>query len=276
MSDNIKDTLIDNDFLVTEGIWGKCDAQEKLNYPSDGNDTCFQLEDKSFWFKHRLNIINNLVTKYLPKGTTFLDVGGGNGQIASELQKNGYSSWLVEPSISGAKNALTRGVQNICCSTLKEAKLKNIDAIGAFDVIEHLDDDLGFINTAYDSLSKDGLLFLTVPAHSLLWSSADDLAQHTRRYSKNDLIRILSDKFNIIFISNFFGILLIPVLFLRVLPYRLGIQKKLTDDGEHGSNKGIIVKIINLFLSREKRVITKKKKRIGTSLVVVAKKWKST
>jgi hypothetical protein len=49
-------------------------------YPDEGNEACFQIEDQSFWFRHRNDCIRELAQNLPPKwkGPIF-DGGGGNG-----------------------------------------------------------------------------------------------------------------------------------------------------------------------------------------------------
>ena len=63
--------------LGDNGIWYTQDNQS-ISYPSEGNESCFLVEDHSFWFKHRNNCIVSVVKSYPPedKGTIF-DIGGG-------------------------------------------------------------------------------------------------------------------------------------------------------------------------------------------------------
>ena len=56
-------------------IWYSQD-NESISYPSDGNETCFLIEDHSFWFKHRNNCIVSVVKSYPPEdnGAIFVDL----------------------------------------------------------------------------------------------------------------------------------------------------------------------------------------------------------
>jgi len=54
------------------------------------------------------------------------------------------------------------------------------DAIGAFDVIEHIEEDIEVIRSARAALVKNGILVVTVPQHAWLWSGADEHAHHKR------------------------------------------------------------------------------------------------
>jgi hypothetical protein len=46
--------------LGDDGIW-RAGEQEPISYPQEGNDRCFEIEDKSFWFQHRNACIVELV-----------------------------------------------------------------------------------------------------------------------------------------------------------------------------------------------------------------------
>ena len=47
---------------------GKAEG-EAISYPEEENEACFQIEDQSFWFRHRNDCIRELVRNFLPKGT---------------------------------------------------------------------------------------------------------------------------------------------------------------------------------------------------------------
>jgi SAM-dependent methyltransferase len=64
---------------------------------------------------------------------------------------------------------------------------KRFDAVGFFDVIEHVDDDLSALKNARDVLTEQGLVLITVPAHMWLWSDHDEVNEHKRRYAKHQL-----------------------------------------------------------------------------------------
>ncbi len=72
---------------LKDGIWFT-DHNSAISYPEEGNDACFQVEDSSFWFKHRNACIAKVVENYKPEGM-FLDVGGGNGFVSSMLASKG-------------------------------------------------------------------------------------------------------------------------------------------------------------------------------------------
>lgn len=207
-----------------EGIWHG-EKTEKFSYPASGNNLCFEIEDKSFWFQHRNACIIELVKRFPPQGKgPIFDVGGGNGFVAKGLADAGWDVVLVEPGSAGARNAKKRGLQHVVCATTQTAGFKNgcLPAIGVFDVTEHIKDDVGFLKHLHDLLEPGGMLYLTVPAYNLLWSDADIYAGHFKRYNFKTLEKLCSaTKLNVRFLTGVFSWLIAPLLIFRALPYRL-------------------------------------------------------
>jgi hypothetical protein len=99
--------------------------------------------------------------------------------------------------------------------------------MGLFDVVEHVKDDGGFVQTVRQLLVPGGWLYITVPSYQLLWSATDIEAGHFRRYTRRQLSSLLTDAgFRIEYLSYFFWILPLPILVARSLPWRLGIARR--------------------------------------------------
>ena len=43
-------------------------ASEAISHPEEGNEACFDVEDQSFWFRHRNDCIRELVRNFPPRG----------------------------------------------------------------------------------------------------------------------------------------------------------------------------------------------------------------
>ena len=61
---------------------------------------------------------------------------------------------------------------------------RHYDLIGAFDVIEHIEDDAAALASIAAKLKPGGKFVMTVPAHQWMWSAHDVVNHHKRRYSK--------------------------------------------------------------------------------------------
>jgi SAM-dependent methyltransferase len=254
-----------------------------VSYPADGNAVCFQLEDESFWFKHRNRCILEAVRQFGPAGR-IVDVGGGNGFVARALIDAGYKTTVLEPGEEGAENARRfRKIPDVICGTLDGAGLapESVPAAGLFDVLEHIEDDGAFLATLRAVLVPGGVVYLTVPALQWLWSITDVEAGHFRRYSTSDLRRTFERAgFEVLYVTYFFEILLVPFFLLRTLPYKLGLGKPRDASdyhGEHTAGGGMISAILARLLARETGAIAERRTMwTGTSCLVVARKARTS
>ena len=222
--------------LVEPGYFTPTVAVEKhISYPSVGNEDCYLLEENSQWFQARNKLLETVFIDH-PFSGDFVDIGAGNGYQLSFFQKGifnrlGIKSGMCEPGIVGCTNAANRGVENVYCCLFDELPVEefNIGAIGLFDVIEHIEDDVSFLIDISKRVPEGTNIYITVPALKSLWSSEDENAGHFRRYNTNDVQRILDNtNLRLIYSSYFFSYYVPFVWLLRVLPERIG--RKYTKD----------------------------------------------
>ncbi len=155
-----------------------------------------ELEDKSFWFRARNRLIVELVSELTTPGSSFLEVGCGTGYVLQALADDcGLSVTGAELFSDGLEYARRRLPQ----ATFVELDARSMpfrdafDSVGAFDVIEHIEDDMAVLQGLHRALRPGGYLFLTVPQHRWLWSDADTHAHHVRRYARAELVARLKD-----------------------------------------------------------------------------------
>jgi len=262
--------------LLEDGVWVSRDRSE-ISYPEEGNQACLQIEDSSFWFKHRNDCIVEAMRQFRPAGT-ILDVGGGNGFVSAAIKQAGMEPLLLEPGRQGIKNARTRGLAPVICSTLHDAGFKpgTVPAAGLFDVLEHIENDLDFLKELREVLVTEGRVFLTVPAYNFLRSDDDDEAGHFRRYT----VRSLSDcqraaGFEVEFATYIFFFLPLPIFLFRTLPSRLFKSKRTKTDKiqlEHGLSSNFVGIILDKLFDFEVRFIRNRKPiPFGGSCLLVAR-----
>ncbi|MDQ0358102.1 SAM-dependent methyltransferase [Rhodoplanes tepidamans] len=246
-----------------------------VSYPADRAGVA-EIEDISFWFRHRNAVLCEACRRFGRPGP-FLDVGGGNGAVARALSAQGADILVVEPGAEGAEIAASRGLPVVEGLVEPDAFVEeSVANVGAFDVIEHVADDLALLRLLHRLLAPGGMLFLTVPANTWLWSSDDDFAGHVRRYSASGLAALVTSAgFGVVYSSYFFAPLVLPVLLLRALPSRLGLRRvstaaaTLRDHRRHG----IVESAIEACLAREaRRLAAGKRPRQGTSILLVARR----
>jgi SAM-dependent methyltransferase len=259
--------------------WWTSRTVSAVSYPEEGNAACFAVEDSSFWFRHRNRCILQAIKSFPPSGA-FFDVGGGNGYVARAIQDSGLDVVLVEPGFSGVRNALKRGIRQVVRATLKDAGVLpgTLPAVGLFDVIEHIGDDSGFLAEINRLVIPGGRVYITVPAYQWLWSGEDILAGHSRRYTVPALRRLLENAGCAVeFATYFFSFLPLPILLLRVLPYRLGLASKEIADSDvrsdHDPGNPLVERLLQKLTRRElSRIAGLRPLRFGGSCMVVARK----
>lgn len=265
--------------LGEDGIW-RSKHTENISYPSDGNEKFFSIEDNSFWFKHRNNCIVTIVNVFPPKNNeTIFDIGGGNGFVSLGLANAGFDVAVLEPGVAGASQAKNRGIKNVICATTNTAKFKqhSLPAAGLFDVIEHIEDDVAFLQSIRGLIKEEGYLYATVPSYSFLWSDEDIYAGHFRRYTLEGISDVLrSAGFQVEFSSYIFRFLPLPVFLLRVLPYKLGLSEGVRNtekiSRDHAVKRGITGKILESLSQPEiENLREKNPMKFGGSCLIVAK-----
>lgn len=265
--------------MGNDGIW-YAGSHENIAYPEDGNANCFNIEEASFWFQHRNQCIVAAIKLYPPvAGGAIFDVGGGNGYVAHTLKTSGYEVVLVEPGQTGSLNAMKRGIDTVICATLDGAHFRSeaLPAVMAFDVIEHVKNDIAFLKTINRILIPDGRLYITVPSFQFLWSSEDEYGGHYRRYTVHSLSeQLLNLGFRVDYATYIFRFLPIPIFLMRSIPYRLGVKADITPkkiQGAHSLPVGIMQSKLQKMLKREISNIKKRAPmRFGASCLVVASK----
>jgi SAM-dependent methyltransferase len=253
------------------------DASRSISYPDDGNRIYFGIEDDSFWFQHRNDLLLDALKRFPPAGV-FVDVGGGNGYVTSALQDAGWDAILLEPGIDGVRNAKIRGVRHIVNAEWEEAVFppRSLGAVGLFDVLEHIADDSAFVRSIVSRLMPGGRLYVTVPAHRWLWSFEDGRAGHMRRYTRKTLLGlVLQAGLEIDVISHAFAFLTLPIFLLRrlALPSRRRQEMAMQAFRDHGHTRRVLLRSVLVRLCAWERRLLKRgwSLPLGSSLLVVAR-----
>ena len=69
---------------------------------------------------------------------------------------------------------------------------ESLDLVVAFDVLEHLEDDVSAAKGIFNALRPGGLFVVAVPADPKLWSAHDEAVGHVRRYTRPTLTALLA------------------------------------------------------------------------------------
>lgn len=179
------------------------------------------LEAQNFWFRSRNQLITWALRKYCKSFQSFLEVGCGTGYVLSGVSKEFPGATLIGSEIftAGLGLAVTRlpNVKFIQMDARNIPYCEEFDVIGAFDVLEHIEEDITVLREVHSALNTNGFLVLTVPQHRWLWSPVDEYACHVRRYSASELHQKLeSAGFEVVRSTSFVSLLLPAMLLSRV------------------------------------------------------------
>ncbi|MCU0481340.1 MAG: class I SAM-dependent methyltransferase [Anaerolineae bacterium] len=195
-------------------------AQVNDTYESDFFTTLAQLEKGHFWFEGRNQLLLWAVKKHFPHIKNLFEIGCGTGFVLQQFAHHlhGVTLFGSDLLVDGLRFANER----VPSATLFQTDARNIpyyqefDLIGAFDVIEHIEEDELALAQMFKALKPGGGLIISVPQHQFLWSVVDDMSYHKRRYHKQDLVqKVEKAGFKVIKTTSFVSLLLPLMLLTR-------------------------------------------------------------
>jgi SAM-dependent methyltransferase len=242
--------------------------QSEVSFPSDWyNPEVANIEAEGIWAETRaLRILEFLKENGI---RVIWEVGSGNGNVAIPLRKSGIAVIGIEPLRSGVEGLANNGFAAYW-GTLEDLAFPDasIEAIGIFDVLEHLEQPEIVMTEIRRVLKPGGLLITTVPANQWLFSDFDLSIGHFRRYSRKSLQKLLvqngfsSNKIQYIFLA-----LILPALILRTIPYKLGRRKNFKSEIYANSGLDKLMRILKPLLKAILMVERKLPLPIGLSLI---------
>ena len=149
-----------------------------------------ELDDRHWWYRARRKILAELIRREVQPAAhaRILEIGCGTGHNLAMLSGFGHVDGLELDDEAAALSEKRLG-RVIIRSPLPELEgvSNDYDLIGAFDVIEHIDDDHAALAAIATRLKPGGKFMMTVPAHPWMWTAHDVANHHKRRYSKRSL-----------------------------------------------------------------------------------------
>lgn len=179
------------------------------------------VEAQHFWFAGRRKLIRAVVARIaqaLPSGCRVIELGCGTGNILAALADacpSGriFGMDLFHEGLAFARRTATAFL--VQGDATRSPFSVGFDIVGAFDVLEHVENDAGMLREIRSLLNPGGKFVLTVPAYQWLWSGFDELSHHQRRYDEGELGRKLrSAGFQVISMCPFMMIM-VPLMWWR-------------------------------------------------------------
>jgi SAM-dependent methyltransferase len=214
-------------------------------------------ESGNFWFRSRNRLIIWVLERFFPEAKNFLEIGCGTGFVLS-----GVADANPQLEVSGSEihsAGLSYATDRVKHATLFQMDARNIpfenefDVIGAFDVLEHIEEDNKVLAQMFNALSPGGGIILTVPQHRFLWSQQDEYACHVRRYEAQELqSKIEQAGFQVERATSFVSLLL-PLMFMSRLSKRRPVENY--DATQELRINGIANKVLETILDFERFII---------------------
>lgn len=188
-----------------------------------------EIENIHFWFKARNDLIVDTIRTHFPGIQNFLEIGCGTGAVL-----NGIHHAFPAIALSGSEitfEGLGYAANKVSNATLYQMDARVIpfeeefDTVGAFDVIEHIQEDELVLRQMHRACKRGGGIILTVPQHPFLWSATDEYACHKRRYIRRELVaKVERAGFKVEHVSSFvfflFPLMIISRLIQSIYPDR--------------------------------------------------------
>lgn len=221
-------------------------ANGGAGFPPGAHEQLAAVEADNFWFRARNRLIVWALRRHAPQLRQYLEIGCGTGYVLSAVAQAFPAAKLVGSEVFSA--GLPYAAARVKSAEFLQMDARHIpyseefDLIGAFDVLEHIEEDEAVLAAMRRALRPGALVAITVPQHPWLWSNADDNAFHVRRYKVGEMRdKLLRAGFSVELDTSFVSLLLPAMLASRLTQRRAQAQP------DAGSEVNLPVWINRLF-----------------------------
>ena len=135
------------------------------------------------------------LTKAWPAGQ-FVEMGAGTGHMASLFLDRGFRGACHDLGEDSRRmlriNLAHAGAYVRVVDALGELPDAAFDYLFAFEVLEHIENDLDVLRGWVRHLKPGGRVLLSVPAHARKFGRSDEITGHVRRYERQELRELLA------------------------------------------------------------------------------------
>lgn len=214
----------------------------------------FRIESNHFWFRSRNQLLRWALEKYFSHAESFLEIGCGTGYVLSGIQEKFpclriWGSDIFSRGLSFAQ----RRLPDAALFQMDGRRIpfeEEFDVVGAFDVLEHIDEDAVVLQQMLQATKPGGGVIITVPQHPFLWSVVDERSFHKRRYTRIELEKKVKEAgFRIVHTTSFVSFLLPLMLISRIRRER---SRKEFDPSAETRVGGLINAILERVMTLER------------------------
>jgi len=233
-------------------------------------ETMAEVDRRHWWYVARREIIAALIRRNVrpPANAQILELGCGTGHNLAMLGEFGHVDALEldDGARAVAEKRLGRTVMSAPLPELAGVPERHYDLIGAFDVIEHIDDDAASLASIGTKLKPGGKFIMTVPAHKWMWSAHDVANHHKRRYSKRALEKLFEASPLKLEAMGYFNSLLFPV----AVAQRLSSKVRGKDEADLAMPPAALNAALEKVFAAERHLVGRLPLPPGLSLFAVA------
>lgn len=235
-----------------------------------------RLGDSYWWLAGKYLLITKFLKKVLDKqykksrkSLKILDIGCGPGNLSNNLSNIG-KVFGIDVSLPTLR-LCQKKYSNLINGKADELPIRegSFDVVILLDVLEHIADDVKVMKETYRILKPGGIVLITAPAYKILWGSHDEIYQHYRRYSLDEIKKVVrSAGFTIKKLIAFEFIFFIPLLLFRKIKNVLNYSKR--DDFINVPNW--LNSILTVIILLEGQISYNINNPFGVSIICIAKK----
>jgi hypothetical protein len=171
-----------------------------------------------FWVRRRFEVMKRMADPLLRQATHVAEIGCGNGVVQRDIEDH-YG--IPVSGFELIQMALERNLSRISplyCYDIHQRRPEfrgRFDVVVMFDVLEHIEDESRFLESARFHMTGAGALLINVPAHAFLFSAYDRAAGHYRRYSIPSLTQVVERNGFRVRAISYWGMPMVPLLLAR-------------------------------------------------------------
>ncbi|MDP2957357.1 MAG: class I SAM-dependent methyltransferase [Longimicrobiales bacterium] len=157
-----------------------------------------ELYIRHWWWRARERVVLSHLDRVRPAGgwRRALDVGCGDGLLFPALRVYAAIVEGIEPDAAlVTRTAREDGTIHVRPFDATFVPGHAFDLVLFLDVLEHLDDPGAAVAHAASLMEPGGILLVTVPAFRHLWTTHDDINHHVTRYTRTEMVALLSPHF---------------------------------------------------------------------------------
>ena len=171
-----------------------------------------------FWTRRRFHVLTALLRRLSLSPGRACEIGCGNGILQKQIEDYfGIPVDGIDLNLFALKASLSRKGKLFCYDIFEERPefRERYDFVILFDVLEHIEDQVGFLRRASEFVRPGGSIAINVPAGQELFSAFDAQVGHVRRYSQKLLSEVVLTAGLDQKMTTYWGYPFVPLLWVR-------------------------------------------------------------